>query len=106
MSGNAFCIFGVRRYTCIFGCTDAPDNNAVAAAADRLSNAIKRKKKQQSPSQRHVRQVLRLLEQQESAFLEKSIDRAEQEATVMAKENKNNKQHGQREQKQQTAHGH
>jgi hypothetical protein len=23
MSGNAFCIFGVGRYTCIFGCTDA-----------------------------------------------------------------------------------
>jgi hypothetical protein len=22
MSGNAFCIFGVGRYTCIFGCTD------------------------------------------------------------------------------------
>ena len=22
MSGNAFCIFSVRRYTCIFGCTD------------------------------------------------------------------------------------
>jgi hypothetical protein len=22
MSGNAFCIFGVRRYTCIFGYTD------------------------------------------------------------------------------------
>ena len=21
--GNAFCIFGVGRYTCIFGCTDA-----------------------------------------------------------------------------------
>jgi methylphosphotriester-DNA--protein-cysteine methyltransferase len=35
---------------------------------------------------------LRLLEQQESAFLDKCIDRAEQEATVIAKENKNNRQ--------------
>ena len=68
------------------------DHNAVAAAADRLSKAIKRKKKQQSPSQRHVQHVLRLLAQQESAFLEKSIDRAEQEATVIAKADKNNKQ--------------
>jgi hypothetical protein len=69
-----------------------PDNNAIAAAvADRLSKAIKCKKKQQSPSQKYVRHVLRLLEQQESAFLEKSIDRAEQEATVKAKEDKNNK---------------
>jgi hypothetical protein len=68
-----------------------PDNNAVAAAADRLSKAIKRKKKQQSPSQKLVKHILRLLEQQESAFLEKNIDRAEQEATVKAKEDKNNK---------------
>jgi hypothetical protein len=33
------------------------DNDAVAAAADCLSKAIRRKKKPQSPSQRHVRHV-------------------------------------------------
>jgi hypothetical protein len=27
MSGNAFCIFGVGRYTCIFGCTDEQRQN-------------------------------------------------------------------------------
>jgi YesN/AraC family two-component response regulator len=69
-----------------------PDNNAVAAAAERLNKALKRKEKQQSPSQKHVRHVLRLLEQQESAFLDKSIEQAEQEATVIAKQDKTNKQ--------------
>jgi hypothetical protein len=53
---------------------------------------LKHKKKQQSPSQKHVRHVLRLLEQQESAFLDKSIEQAEQEATVIAKQDKTNKQ--------------
>jgi hypothetical protein len=32
MSGNAFCIFGVGRYTCIFGCTDVAGFGRGAAA--------------------------------------------------------------------------
>jgi glutaminase len=54
--------------------------------------AIKSKKPRKS-TQKHVKHILlRSLEQQESAFLDKSITRAEDETTESAKRNKNNKQ--------------
>ncbi len=44
------------------------------------------------PTQKHVRHTLRLLAQQDSAFLEQSITRAENETTKIAKRDKTNKQ--------------
>ena len=49
-----------------------------------VSKSTKRRKRN-TPSSRHVRHTLRLLAQQESAFLERSIVRAENEKTHMAK---------------------
>jgi hypothetical protein len=48
---------------------------------------IKRKKKEMTPSQKHIQHILCQLEQQESAF-----NRAEQETTEMVRNDKNNKQ--------------
>ena len=59
-----------------------PDNKTLAAKR----HTTKR------PTQKHVRHTLRLLAQQESAFLEQSITRAENKTTEMAKKNKTNKQ--------------
>ena len=47
------------------------------------------RKKKSTPSRRHVRHTLRILAQQESAFLDKSIARAEQERTDIAKKDIN-----------------
>jgi hypothetical protein len=47
-------------------------------------------KTRQQIRQRHVKHILRQLAQQESAFLERSINRAEQERTELAKQDKNN----------------
>jgi hypothetical protein len=44
-----------------------------------------------TPSQKHVQHILWQLEQQESAFLERSIKRAENKTTEIAKNDKNNK---------------
>lgn len=62
------------------------ETNEVAVAAARLSKAIKKQKTKMTPSRK------RQLEQQESAFLERSITRAENETTELAKKDKNNKQ--------------
>ena len=51
-----------------------------------------RRKKNKSPSSKHIRHTLRLLQQQESAFLERSIIRAENETTALIKQDRNNKQ--------------
>ena len=51
----------------------------------------KAKKKKTTQSQKHVQHTLRLLAQQEDAFLERSITRAEQEKTELAKRDMNNK---------------
>ena len=59
-----------------------PDNKTLAAKR----HTTKR------PTQKHVRHTLRLLAQQESAFLEQSTTRAENETTEMAKNDKTNKQ--------------
>jgi hypothetical protein len=52
----------------------------------------KRTREKKRPTQKHVRHTLRLLAQQESAFLERSITRTENEATELAKRDKTNKQ--------------
>ena len=52
----------------------------------------KRPREKKRPTQKHVRHTLRLLAQQESAFLERSITRAENETTEIAKRDKTNKQ--------------
>jgi len=44
------------------------------------------------PTHKHIRHTLRLLAQQESAFLERSITWAENETTELAKRDKTNKQ--------------
>ena len=44
------------------------------------------------PTQKHVRHTLRLLAQQESDFLERSITRAENKTTALVKRDKTNKQ--------------
>ena len=53
---------------------------------------VKRTHEKKRPTQKHVRHTLRLLAQQESAFLERSITRAENETTEMAKRDTTNKQ--------------
>jgi len=53
---------------------------------------VKRPRVKKRPTQKHVRHTLRLLAQQESAFLERSITRAENETTEIAKRDKTNKQ--------------
>jgi hypothetical protein len=53
----------------------------------------KRTREKKRPTQKHVRHTLWLLAQQESAFLERSITRAENETTELAKRDKTNKQH-------------
>jgi hypothetical protein len=58
-----------------------PEETAATAAKLQTS-------KHPRSSKKHVQHVLRLLEQQESAFLERSIARAENEATAIAKANK------------------
>jgi len=55
-----------------------------------MSAAQKRVTKR--PTQKHVRHTLRLLAQQERAFLEQSIARAENETTELVKRDKDNKQ--------------
>ncbi len=57
---------------------------------DRTQAAQKQVKKQ--PTQKHVRHTLWLLVQQESAFLDRSITRAENETTELTKRDKTNKQ--------------
>ena len=52
----------------------------------------KRPREKKRPTQKHVRHTLRILAQQESAFLERSITRAENETTELAKRDKTNKQ--------------
>jgi hypothetical protein len=52
----------------------------------------KRPLEKKRPTQKHVRHTLRLLAQQESAFLERSITRAENEMTEIVKRDKTNKQ--------------
>ena len=47
--------------------------------------------KKKKPTQKHVRHTLRLLAQQESVFLERSIVRAENETTELVKRDKTNK---------------
>jgi hypothetical protein len=49
------------------------------------------KKKNKHPTQKHVEHTLRLLAQQERAFLERSIVRAKNETTEIAKRDKHNK---------------
>jgi hypothetical protein len=68
------------------------ETNEAAAAAARQSKAIKKQDTKMTPSRKHVQHVLRQLDQQESAFLERSITRAENEATELAKKDTNNKQ--------------
>ena len=51
----------------------------------------KRPREKKRPTQKHVRHTLRLLAQQESAFLEQSITRAENETTEIAKRDKSTK---------------
>lgn len=51
--------------------------------------SVRTKKKKNTPSRKHVQHTLRLLAQQESAFLERSITRAENERTEMAKQDTN-----------------
>jgi hypothetical protein len=53
---------------------------------------VKRTRSKKQPTQKHVRHTLRLLAQQESAFLERSITRAKNEMTERAKRDKTNKQ--------------
>ena len=56
------------------------------STADPISKANSRTRAQpKTSSQKHVRHVLRLLEQQESKFLDKNIHKAEQERTKLAK---------------------
>ena len=57
---------------------------------DRMLATRTREKKR--PTQKHVRHTLWLLAQQESAFLERSITRTENETTELAKRDKTNKQ--------------
>lgn len=57
-----------------------------------LSVLKARKRLRKKPTQKHVRHTLRLLAQQEAAFLDRSIVRAENEATELAKQDKHNKQ--------------
>ena len=57
---------------------------------DKTQAAQKRVKKQ--PTQKHVRHTLQLLAQQESAFLDRSIIRAENKTTELAKRDNTNKQ--------------
>jgi hypothetical protein len=52
----------------------------------------KRTREKKRPTQKHIRHTLRLLAQQESAFLEQSITRAENKTTELAKRDKTNKQ--------------
>jgi beta-galactosidase/beta-glucuronidase len=52
----------------------------------------KQTRQKKRPTQKHVRHTLWLLAQQESAFLERSITRAENEAAELAKRDKTNKQ--------------
>ena len=52
----------------------------------------KRTHEKKRPTQKHVRHTLRLLAQQESAFLEQSITHAENETTELVKQDKDNKQ--------------
>ena len=58
-----------------------PDNKTLAA----------KRHTTKCPTQKHVHHTLRLLAQQEFAFLERSITRAENETTEMAKKDKTNK---------------
>jgi hypothetical protein len=60
-----------------------PNNNKTLAAQNR---------KKKRPTQKHVRPTLWLLAQQENAFLEHSITRAENKTTELAKRDKTNKQ--------------
>ena len=67
--------------------TPDPHHKDVTAAA-----VLKAPRKQKlKPRQKHVRHVLRLLAQQESAFLDRSIIRAENERTEMAKKDASNR---------------
>ena len=61
----------------------SPNNNRTLAT---------RTHEKKRPTQKHVRHTLRLLAQQESAFLERSITRAENKMTEIAKRDKTNKQ--------------
>ena len=61
---------------------DPPSDNNLA-----LTATNKKKTKRSTPSRKHVQHTLRLLAQQESAVLERSIERAENERTELAKKN-------------------
>ena len=76
---------------------DPPDTDDTTVAAPAKPSARKARK-------RYIRHILRQLKQQESAFLERSITRAENERTELAKRDPNNKyrkavEHGDTKQK-------
>eukprot|EP00956_Cyclotella_meneghiniana_P021291 scaffold38589_cov41-Cyclotella_meneghiniana.AAC.1 len=76
---------------------DPPDDDVTIAAPTKPNTRKARK--------RYIRHILRQLEQQESAFLDRSITRAENERTELAKNDPNNKyrkavEHGDTKQKQ------
>ena len=60
------------------------------ALAAKTNKPSKTNVQPKSPRRRHVEHILRQLAQQESAFLDRSIARAEQERTDMAKKDPNN----------------
>ena len=77
---------------------DPPDTDDTTVAAPAKPSARKAHK-------RYIRHILRQLEQQESAFLDRSITRAENERTELAKRDPNNQyrkavEHGDTKQKQ------
>ena len=77
---------------------DQPDTDDTTVAAPAKPSARKAHK-------RYIRHILRQLEQQESAFLDRSITRAENELTELAKRDPNNQyrkavEHGDTKQKQ------
>ena len=77
---------------------DPPETEDTTVATPAPSSARKARK-------RYIRHILRQIEQQESAFLDRSITRAENEKTELAKRDPNNKyrravEHGDTKQKQ------
>lgn len=70
---------------------DCPDPPPSAVAAKQSTSRVKATNRKTN-SKKHVRHILRLLEQQESKFLDRSIARAEHERTIIAKADLNNKQ--------------
>lgn len=77
-------------------CPGPPPNDNLLERSTELALSTKQStskpESKRNKSKKHVRHVLRLLEQQESKFLERSITKAENERTIMAKADTTNKQ--------------